>query len=309
VLLVGAGTGSDTGRFQRVVLPGLPEFNAADPAWVVTRFEGWYSTVVAAPHLVPNGGGPGAVAIRQEPGEAYYTLSGSIDCGSWESLEAIRTLLMQALVGGETAVTMLDDRAGGHHRQVFVHAYDRPEIEAHNAVLNFTFPLVAPDPYKYGLVPLAASAGAFEATDWYRTYVEAGGDWYRTYTPDGSVQYRTYEEDADLGSSLPPSAVLTSSGDATSRRMTITVTGPLTAGEWWLEDSVGTRLWAEVSLAEGQSIVFDCLDRSASLAGADIGHLVQGDYLALRPGINTYRLQVGTTTEGYANFEALEAYL
>lgn len=292
-----------------ITLPGLPTFNADDPAFSVELFEAWGDGPAPQAILVSNGGGPGAVAVDPWlPGESYYVLNGSIEAEPALHGELRRMLMAAVTPDAETAIQVTEPSGTG--LQVFVRVYDRRSIEPLGRVLTFSLPLVAPDPYKYGLTPLVAECGAFAPTDWYRVYHDDGaGDWYRTYDGEGADHYRNYEEDAGAVSALPTAAVLTSAGDADSRRLTVTVTGPLSAGDWWLEDAHGTRLWAEVGLRDGQSVVFDSRTRTATLAGANIDHLVQGNYLLLEQGVNTYRLQVGTPTGGYATFEGWEAYL
>lgn len=298
---------------RRFRIDGLPDFNGADWAFVITAFDGLDGAVGPRAQMVANGGGPGALAVGSwEPGEAYYTLQGSVESATPAESATVRSLLLQGLPADhEVSVEAL----GGSwdiDKQVFVRRYDDVTVEWAGQFLNFTVPLVAPDPYKYALTPLTANAGAFVPADWFRVYdvTTAPGNAFRTYAPDGDVYYRTYLEDESATSALPKVADLAANPySVESRRMTITVTGPLNAGEWFVSDDVtGERLWAEVTLRRGQSIVFDCRTRTATIDGVLVNHLVFGDYLTLSPGANSLRLIVGAASEGYMNVEALEAY-
>lgn len=139
------------------------------------------------------------------------------------------------------------------------------------------------------------------------------GPWGRVYAvdtvPTPDLFYRTYEQAQDA-SDFPPAVVLTSAGDTTSRRLTVSVTGPVTLGDWHLlNEATGARLWVDLSLLSSQTVVFDCLRQTAELNGADITNLVFGDFLTLEPGSNTYRLVSGTESAGFAQItDALAAY-
>lgn len=298
------------GRFK-VVLPGLPPFNADDYAFVVEQFESWESGPAPRAVMVANGGGPGAIAVDPWlPGESYYVLSGSIEADPAVQ-PSVRRAILAAVTSDVEAPVMVTD-AAGEELQVFVRVYDRRTITALGNVLTFSLPLVSPDPYKYGVVALTAEAGGFEPEDWFRIYADNAGNWYRTYAADGAVHYRSYiEDEADPAVSLPSSAVITSPGDAISQRVSMTVQGPLTIGEWYIErDDDGSRIWVDTSLAPGQSLVLDTAERTALLNGSPVDHLVYGDFQTLRPGLNSWRLVVAASGAGSSmNVSALPAYL
>jgi hypothetical protein len=298
---------SVTQGLQRIRIGDLPDFNGTDPDFVVTDFTGWHGARVGVPTLVANGGGPGAVAVDEEPAEAYYTIVGSIDHrGDWAALEESRGLLFAGLLGGERSVQVLDERAGVD-KQIFVRAYDTPELVPFGAaILPFSFPLVAPDPYKYALEPVTGNMGVFTGQKWFREYDPV--TFARTYEL-GSAWSRTYAQAVPTGP-FPTALTLTSPGDATSRRVTITVTGPLTAGDWWLlNETTGGRLWVEVPVLSSQELVLDMAARTARLSGSPVDHLVYGDWLSMAPGPNLFRLVSGTSSEAFAFVSALPAYL
>lgn len=301
------------GLGRHVRLPGgLPDFNGLDWAFVIEEFAGFDGATSPDAVLVANGGGPGAFAVGEwMPSEAYYTLRGSIEMAGPSDVAPMRSALLGSLpTNREVAVLML----GGTwdiDKQVFVRRYDAPEIEWLDRYLNFTIPLVAPDPYKYALEPLTGEMGVFAGVDWFRSYTDgtgAGAGWYRTYDTDGA---RVYERQGDEGE-FPLSIGLTSPGDATSRRVTVEAIGPLPMG-WWVErqDSDGVvieRVWAQTALAAGQTVVLDASDRSATLNGSDVSHLVFGDFLTMPAGASTYRLVAPEDLGGHAAISGLPAY-
>lgn len=294
-----------------VRVPGLPDFNAYDRRLRARDLGGWYASPAPRAQLVANGGGPGAVAVGPwQPVEKFYTFEGMLSGASRAEVEGLWAQLRAGLPA--TSEVPLEVRGGATDLQVFVRRYDLPDAEPIGPrKIRFAIPLVAPDPFKYGLEALTASAGAFVAADWFRTYdtTTEPGNPFRVYAVDGGLVYRQYEEDETSTSVLPKVADLNSAGSEDSPRMTITVTGPLTAGEWFINDDVtGNQLRAEVSLRAGQSVVFDCRERIATVDGSQINHLVFGEYLTLSPGTNSFRLIVGSPSEGYMNIEALEAY-
>lgn len=298
------------GRF-RVVLPGLPPFNADDYAFVVEQFESWGDGPAPRAVMVANGGGAGALAVDPWlPGESYYVLRGSIEADPLAHSALRRALLAAVTPDAEASIKVTD--ASGEELQIFARVYDRRSITSLGNILTFSLPLVSPDPYKYGVDPLTAEAGGFEPEDWFRIYVDNAGDWYRTYAADGAVHYRSYiEDDEDPAVSLPSSAVITSLGDAESQRVTMTVQGPLTIGEWYIErDDDGSRIWVDTSLAPGQSLTLDTAERTALLNGSPVDHLVYGDFQTLRPGLNSWRLVVAASGIGSSmNVSALPANL
>ena len=92
-------------------------------------------------------------------------------------------------------------------------------------------------------------------------------------------------------------------------RVTVTVTGPLDEGDWFLlHENTGQRLWVDLSLTADQTVEFDCYQQTATLNGNAIDTNVFGDFLTLEPGENTYRLVTGTDSAGSATVEAQPAY-
>lgn len=293
----------------------LPDFSAGDPQWRCTGVDGWYDGAVPRAEMFPNGAGPGATPVGPwDDAEAYYLFRGAIIADDRATLHQRRRALLEALPSDETvSFTVLDD--DDVDLQAFVRRYDKPTIELVTGnLLTFQIPLVAFDPLKYAAESLDGSMGVFTGDTWFRSdFLDTAptpDEGYRVYTLDsGTTYYRTYTQETSVGV-FQPAAVLTSEGDATSRKLTIAVTGPLTQGDWHLvNEATGDELWADLSLSAGQTIVFDCYTQRATIDGAPVDSLVFGDFLTLEPGDNTYRLVSGQQSSGFASITtALPAY-
>lgn len=294
-----------------IELEGLPRFNDPDDwdeLFKVTQFDGWFDTAAVESQLVPNGGGAGAVAVGDWlPSEALYVLGGIIDTGR-ESLADMRRLLLAALpFDREATVTVLGN---GYDVDlcIYVRRYDRASIRI-GSVLEFTVPLVAPDPFKYALQELSGVVGVFTGELWYRQHTGTDANPTTFYNPQGGRWVRFYQREAGA-SAYPDSMQLQHRGDARSSRVRADVAGPLEAGDWWLlNESTGRRLWAELNISSGQLLTLDMHTKTATLNGTDVGHLVYGDWLTLEPGVNTFRLVSGNPSSAYATITAREAYL
>jgi hypothetical protein len=280
--------------------------------------DGWYAVAKPNAEIVLSGAGPGGIAVGPwDPTEAYYTLRGWVYDTNRANLIALRRTLLAALPAQTDNSLVVLGNAEDFDLQAFVRLYDKPDIDFEGNALKFTLPLVALDPLRYSLNGLTGVMGVFTGSDWYSTFVldtaPTPDDGYSTFvldtapTPDDA--YSIFQQ-AQSTSPYPQSVSLTSAGDVVSRRVTIEVTGPLTAGDWHImHEQTGDELWADVSLIDGQSVVFDCYEQTATLEGTSVDSLVFGSFLSLRPGVNTYRLVSGTQSNGYATItEALEAY-
>lgn len=291
----------------------MPDFNAGDPAFKITDFTGWYSVGTPDAVLVANGGGPGAIAAGEWlPAEQYYTLTGFLRGGDRASTELLRRMMLAALPpNADAPVQVLQ---GDDGLQVFARLADKPDLTPIGPTLmQFTFPLVAPDPYKYALEPLSGTVGVFAGVDWYRTYDLTTTPPSRGYVLDGGRWVRSYVQQGVTGA-FPLSWGADSPGDATSRRLTVTVAGPQPDG-WWVErqdadGAVAEQLYVDQALTADQTVTFDCQPPYAvTLNGADVAHLTFGDFLTLPPGASTYRLVAPDDLGGHAAFSALPAFL
>lgn len=285
-------------------LPGLPDFNAGDPNFKVTMFDGWYGTAKPRSELLPSGVSHGAVAIGPwDFTEAYYTLSGVIRSTDRATLLGYRRDLLAALpAAGDSPITVYGNDEDVD-KQVNVRRYDAPDISVVANNLLFTFPLVAVDPFKYAATAMSASMSAFN-----------GALWFLTFDPAAfALEFDTGTDallfETDDTAATDQAAAIVSPGDALSRRLTFTVTGPADQGDWFLlHENTGQRLYADTALTADQTIEFDCYTQLATLNGNEVDSLVFGDYLTLLPGDNTYRLITGTDSEATATVEARPAY-
>lgn len=301
-----------------IQLPGgLPISYPQGADSVRMTIDGWFGTSQPRAELAPSIAGDGAAAIGPwDSAEAYYTLRGLFNNEDQAVLLSLRRQLLNALPATEEVPITVYTEAG-EDRTAFVRLYDKPDITLAGPNLQFTMPLVAPDPYKYEAVPLSAQFGVFTGSNWYKAFnvnTTPNPDVYwlpfvldTAPTPDRG--YMTFTQQQST-SAYPPAAVLVSGGDVSSRRLAFDVTGPVTQGDWKIvNEATGDELWADTGLVAGQTIVFDCYTQTATMAGASVDSLVFGDWLTLEPGANTYRLVAGDPTAGFALVhDALPAY-
>jgi hypothetical protein len=125
-------------------------------------------------------------------------------------------------------------------------------------------------------------------------------DDYRTY--NAASYYRTYTS-AGLTPAYPEAASLTNVGDEETRRVTITLTGPLTAGDYAIvNETARDVLVPNVSLDTGRQLIIDNANRSATVDGVDVTDQMFGDWITLLPGANSLRL-IGGTNNAVAHMD------
>jgi hypothetical protein len=287
-----------------IALPGLPTFNAGDPNFRITQFDGWWATAKPRSELIDSGVSHGSVAVGPwDFAEAYYTLSGVIRSNDRATLMGYRRALLAALPANEDSPIVVYGNDEDVDLQVEVRRYDAPTIDVVANNLTFTFPLVATDPFKYAADLLSGSMATFAGFHWFKTLDPT--DFTLLLDPaDAALYFET-----DVAEGVDQAATLTSTGDIASRQLTFNVTGPLTAGEWFLlHETTGRRLWLDLSLDAGQTLFLDCYEQHAWLGASNVDEHVFGDYLTLEPGTNVYRLVTSTDTAGSAVVEARPAY-
>lgn len=294
---------------RTVRLAGVPDFNADDYNFKITQFDGWFDGLEPDAVWVSAGGGAGAVASGPWVAkEKAYVLAGRI-LAAPDQQGILRRMLLAALPYNAEASIVCLGNGLDPDQQVFVRCASQPKLTA-GSQLQFTFTLTALDPYRYGLTPLTGSVGVYIGQTWYETYLFNGtsGYWYEIFSSSAGGWFETFDQSVPSGP-YPDGLTLISTGDASSRRVIATVTGPLSLGDWWLlNETTGDRLWADVALDAGQSLVFDSRRELATLGGSDVSSRVRGDWLTLEPGGNLFRLVAGSQSDAYASFEMLEAY-
>jgi hypothetical protein len=298
-----------THSFPVVQIPGLPDFNEeGQETLVIEDFENWWDTAPPRAVLVPNGGGAGAIPSGDWlHTEAYLVLSGWVIAPP-EDQEFWRQSLLVALPTTSTVQLNYLGRGWDVDKCIFVRRYDAPTFTKERHRIRFSIPLVAPDPNKYGFLPVSGGMSVDMGFDWYNSYTNVSG-WGEEYASSGGW-YKTYLQEAPSGP-YGPSLSLTSDGSVTSYRVTTTVVGPLTAGDWKLEQELASgnrQMWAQVSLAAGQTLIIDSLTETATISGST--YPLFGDVFTLEPGTNTYRLISATpNNDAYALVSALPAYM
>lgn len=289
-----------------VQIGDLPLFNNGEGIFVVHSIDGWDSTAAPDAVLVANGGGAGSVASGPWlPQQAGYVVTGKVIVEPAVQV-SFRKMIIEAFPADRDTPLIV---YGDPSLQAFCRRMDRLEFFRQSNYMAFSLPLVAGDPYKYGLVPLSGSLGVWTGEEWYEAMQQpSAGLWAVQMSVGGSTWSVSLAQDVPTGP-YPLSLTLDSDGDAQSSRVTVEVTGPLDAGDWFLwSETTNTQCWAEVSIADGQTLVIDAYDKSATMSGSDVTHLMYGDWPVLSPGQNTFRLAAGTDSSAYCEITALEAY-
>lgn len=322
---------------DRIVrVDGLPDFNTDDQTFKITAFDGWFDTPAPDVTMSPNGGSAGAIPSGPWlPVEQYLSLVGNIKVDA-SDLEFYRDQLLTSFPTNRDVPLRVITGDGG--RQLWVRRYDKLTARI-SSRLDFSVPLVACDPYRYGLTPLGGALGVFIGETWYRRYgnttVDDGGTYSDGYGEVYSDTYgggfgggggggsstfplsvrkytngkRTYQQ-AEPAGAFPDYLNLHSYGTATSRRVIVTLRGPLQAGKWWLYSEADTsrRIWGAVGLSADQTLTLDSRKMLATLQGGDVTDYIYGDWPVLAPGDNTFRLATSEPSDGYAVISAYEAF-
>lgn len=301
--------------FPVIQIPGLPDFNdASQDTYVIEDFEGWLSFPPPRAVLSPNGGGAGAVPSGDWlASEDYQTLSGWV-LAQPENQEPWRQALLTAIPTTRGVTIKVIGNGWDVDKQIFdVRRYDRPTFEKRRDRIKFAIPLVLPDPLKYGLNPQVGSVGVDVGGVWYEDFTLSGaGNYVETFTNVGAGDYRETFKLPTVTTTYPTVLGLLSSGSYTSKRVTVTVNGPVTSSDWYLLQNDTRRMWVPTSLAAGSNLTIDCYRRRVSFNGvydrALTGKLL-GVPFTLEPGGNTYKLVTGAASAApYATISAYEAY-
>jgi hypothetical protein len=295
---------------MRVWLGGVLLHDAADldSRRVVAPFDIWDATPSLDVILVPNAGGSGAVAAGEwVEKEKYGTLAGRAAIVTRADYDDFRRTLLTAVAPGAESELVVEDDDGVQRRMFVMRADAITPTWVANRWCAYTVPLVAPDPGKYDVGTVEGLVGVWTGDQWFRQYQLASGKWVRRFAEPATVWERDYQQAVVTG--LPVAVQLASPGDDWSDRVSVTVTGPLTQGDWYvLEETTGDKMWAELSLVAGQSLVFDSFAKQVTLNGSDVTDLMFGEWLRLPPGTSTWRLVAGQQSDGFAQIEALPRY-
>lgn len=244
--------------------------------------EGWEGTPPLDFVAIPNGAGPGALlGVEPVAKEKAITLGGAWLAESAAAADdAQRQLLDLFPVGVEIPV----DRRG---RRMYVWLADtvEPDLQTPRG-FRWSASLIALDPFRYATSPETGSARSFTGDPLYRVYDEV----LRARPYDETDFTRNY-----IGPLTSEAAYLPNLGDAPSRRVTIDLRGPVTAGEWQIvNETTGEAIYGDLTLTALQHLEFDTLTQTATLSGQDVTRYIFGDWLTLAPGPNVFRLLSGT---------------
>ena len=305
-ILIGGLSTTGTGNGRRYLIEGLPVFNDGDD-FIITDVDGWEDPAAPDAVFVNNGGAGGVASGPWLPKERLVTVSGVVTVGTDQ--QALIRRLMLAGLPADHDVPFVGYGNGDADMQMFVRRYDRPTFQRLPTYMEFTVPLVALDPYKYALEPLAGTVGVWTGEDWYASLTDYGsGVWAAPMALSGGRWGVSLVQDVPTGP-YPISLTLNSDGDVASQRVTASITGPLTAGDWFLwSETTGHQLWVEVGVNADQTLTLDSYAKTATLSGTDVTYLSYGDWLSLESGANTYRLVAGTDSDAFCTFSALPAY-
>lgn len=93
------------------------------------------------------------------------------------------------------------------------------------------------------------------------------------------------------------SATVTNSGTVESGRLTLTVTGPSSAGVYFENATQGKTVWVDTTVPAGQALTVDFATKTITLNGVDISTTVTGEsrWWTLSPGANTVRSNVAVS--------------
>lgn len=297
-------TYSSTGR--RYLIEGMPVFNEADE-FIITDVDGWEDPAAPDAVFVLNGGGAGAVATGSWlPKERLITVSGAITSEGTQQA-AMRRLILAGLPA-DREVSFVGYANGDVDMQMFVRRYDKPTFVRLPTYMEFVVPLIAVDPYKYGLTPLVGTMGVWTGEDWYEALTDFSGVWSTPMGLSGGQWSETLIQDVPTGP-YPVSLTLDSDGDVSSQRVTFSITGPLDAGDWFLySETTGAQFWVEAAVSSDQTLLVDGFNKTATLSGSDVTYLSYGDWPTLEPGPNSFRLVAGASSDAFAQVSALPAY-
>lgn len=120
---------------------------------------------------------------------------------------------------------------------------------------------------------------------------------------------RTYQQ-AVVSGAYPEAVSMVNAGNEVSRRVTITLVGPLGSGDYVIDnETTGETMLPLVTLDAGRVMVIDCYNKSATVDGVDVTSSIKGDWITLAAGANSIRLLGGVANpDAYMTVDALSAW-
>ncbi len=259
--------------------------------WAIDDLNGWDRSPALDIRTTPIGGAVDGEEIATDgPAKArHVVVQGYVTCDDRASAEAAKDIISRDAFPTGPTYTLTRDEPVPKFLTVRVEG----QIEfIHTGPTNFRFlvPVVAGDPFKYGAVALSDTAGAAGTSTGGRTYPLIYPKVYGTTTAgEGNV------------------LTLVNTGNTASRKLFLTITGPLSNGSWRVsQETTGASVSFDIDVATTDTLTIDMLRGVALLDGYPIGGSIIGDFFTLVPGINEIKLfadydpAVSITALGYS---------
>lgn len=289
---------------RSIRLSGLPDFNANDADFRITAFEGIFSTPPMDAQFSSTATAGAIASGTWLAKERPLSLTGFIAQPRTALAQYARDLAQSCPATEESTIEILGN-GFDIDLQAFVRRYDKSDFLL-GSRLDFTLQLLMLDPYLYSLDALEGGVGINSGSFWYHEYASS---WNSEYVKNGSSWYRTFSNYQPPGPYPTELTLAPPSGGVTSHRITFTVVGPLTAGEWQLTQDGQREMWVQVSIPESQEVVIDCYQEKVTMNGEDITSYLYGDILTLEPEGSTYMLNGSTVNNtAFATVVAYPAY-
>lgn len=221
------------------------EFGKTDSngiTWLWQKLEGWSGPDVQGAGVIPRSGNHGAWASPQYFAARTMTLTVTASAPTQALRDLARSLLQQAVPVSDLAQLRYDEPtpkyAWVRRSGKLTEAY--PTL----ADVTFTVGLVAPDPRKYGTVPRSLTIGLVPPP--------AGGGLVVPFTIPFTLH----------AASPPGTAVVTNGGNFSTPPVAV-ITGPVNGPTLTNLTSGQTVSWSSLTLASGQVMAVDFLNRQA----------------------------------------------
>lgn len=266
---------------QRVTINGVA-FNddAAKPAgavnWILDVMDGWDNTPDPDVRMTPLGvsrDGSSSADFFAYPNRVL-TIGGAVYASSAAVAETLRDLLLSTVMPRNKNLEVTRQQSSLKFltaRRAGVFETDWPM----DSGFRWQTTLMADDPFKYSSTTVSGSAG-----------VSGNASYGYTFPHTFPLTYTL------LGSGDVSALGIVNAGTVSSRKFTVSITGPLTAGGWRLRnDTNGGELGFDVGLLSSTDVLLiDFMGETVLLNGYPIAYTLSGDFWGLDPGSNTIRL-------------------
>jgi hypothetical protein len=225
------------------------EFGQVDgdgTAWLWQKITGWDSPPVQGAGVIPRSGDHGAYAAPQYYAARTLTLTCTASAQTQALRDAARAQLQQAVPVSDLCLLRYDEPVP---KQCLVRRSGTvTEAYPTLADVTFTVGLVAPDPRKYGTVLKTLPITPFPANP--------GGGLVVPFTVPFTLQ----------AASPPATQTVVNAGNFASPPIAV-ITGPVAGPQLACLTTGQTVSWSAVTLAGGQEMVIDFLNKQAWIGG------------------------------------------